>query len=74
MIKLAHDGIVGKVLPPLEVASLVCKGPSFGDGVKFLQAIYQVLLKTAPRKLDAEILSTRKLLCQRMVAALIRDH
>ena len=74
MIKLAHDGIVGKVLPTLEVASLVSKCSPFGDGVEFLQAIDQVLLKTTPRELDAEILSTRKLLCQRMVAALVRDH
>jgi len=74
LIKLAHDGIVGKVLPALEVASLVSKCSPFGDGVEFLQAIDQVLLKTAPRKLDTEILSTRKLLCQRMVAAQVWHH
>lgn len=74
MIKLPYDGIVGKVLPPLEVASLVCKGSSFGNGVEFLQAIDQVLLETAPRELDGEILSTWKFLCQRVVAALVRDH
>ena len=52
----------------------MCKGSSFGNRVEFFQAIDQVLLKTAPRELDGEILSTWKLICQRVVAALVRDH
>ena len=74
MIKLAYNGIVGKVLPPLEVAALVCKGSSLGNWVEFLQAFDQVLLKTTPREFDVEILSTWKLLCQRVIAALVRDQ